>query len=411
MGFWSRLRREKKREERPTDLAVEAPVAEELARGAPSADLERLVRVGLPEGPSAEEALATFRALRATAEEGRAVEEIVRATGAARAVPEELVIAAASALVDRGEPAPALRLLEHASASSALLMRADLFAEKGDLPGALAVAERVLLRDLDHPGARERHRRWRAELGFEADPRRESAGTTTVVAREPDAPFLLLREVARGGAGAVYEAEDRDLGRRVALKVYHQPGRDRAQLEHEARVAAELAGPGVVRVFDIDPEHGWIALEWTPLGALRDRVRAKDRAILLPIQRWAMPLAEALARAHAADWVHNDVKPANVLLATDGSPLLADFGIARRGGEPSPPGSLGYVSPERMRGRPSAPRDDIYGFGRILEDVLDAVADAELRERFRPIAAACVGPDDGRPADARALVTRVRVEG
>jgi serine/threonine-protein kinase len=113
---------------------------------------------------------------------------------------------------------------------------------------------------------------------------------------------------------------------------------------------------------------------------------------------------------HGAGWVHHDVKPANVLLAAPGAPILADFGTARRVGEPSPPGSLGYVSPERLKGRSSHPKDDVYGFGRLLEDVLDALADAALAERWRPIASACVGPDEQRPEDARALVTRLRVE-
>jgi hypothetical protein len=88
-----------------------------------------------------------------------------------------------------------------------------------------------------------------------------------------------------------------------------------------------------------------------------------------------------------------------------------------RVGDPAVEGSLGYVSPERLAGRPSDPRDDIFGFGRILEDVLDAIAeranpeaDAHLLQRWRPLALACVGPYESRPADARALVTRIRVE-
>jgi serine/threonine-protein kinase len=283
----------------------------------------------------------------------------------------------------------------------------------GDVPSALALTERVLLRDLDHPGARDRHRRFRALLGFSDDDhaRREASAGATVVTREHDAPFLLLREVARGGAGAVYEAEDRELGRKIALKIYHHPERDRAQLVHEARVAAELASPGIIGIFDVDPPHGWLAAEWCAMGALRDHVRKKDRAVLAPIERWAVPLAGALARVHAAGWVHHDVKPANVLLTEGGAPVLADFGIARRVGEPSPPGSLGYVSPERLKGRPSDPRDDVYGFGRLLEDVLDAMGDPHVSERWRPLASACVGADDQRPADARALETRLRVEG
>src|SRR5262249_2365357 len=161
-----------------------------------------------------------------------------------------------------------------------------------------------------------------------------------------------------------YESEDRELGRRVALKVYHQPERDRTQLQHEARVAVELRGPGVARIFDVDPEHGWIALEWAPLGSLREQVRRRDLGILLPLDRWWVPLTETLARVHARGWMHHDVKPANVILRAADDPVFTDFGIARRIGEPSPPGSLGYMSPERMSGRASDPRDDVYGFGR-----------------------------------------------
>ena len=99
-----------------------------------------------------------------------------------------------------------------------------------------------------------------------------------------------------------------------------------------------------------------------------------------------------------------------MLLRSLASPVLADFGTARRMGQPSPPGSLGYVSPERMAGRPSDPKDDVYGFGRVLEDALEALGDADLWSRFRPLAAACIGADAARPADARALLTRLRIE-
>jgi serine/threonine-protein kinase len=303
----------------------------------------------------------------------------------------------------------AARALQGATSSPALLMLGDLAERRGDFPIALALVERVLLRDLDHPGARERHRRWRSQLGYEIEHKAVAPGAT-VVTREPDAPFDLLREVGRGGAGAVYEAVDRELGRHVALKVYHQPERDRTQLAHEARVAVALEGPGVVRVFDLDPDHGWLALEWAQFGTLREHVRKRDLSRLLPIERWAMPLAVALARTHSAGWVHHDVKPANVLIGRGGGAILTDFGIARRAGEPPPAGSLGYLSPERIAGRASDPRDDVYGFGRVLEDVLDVANDEATLARYRPLAAVCTGPDAQRPADARAIVTRMRVE-
>ncbi len=405
MSWWSR---KKSKPEEPA--AAPPPEPQEPEPPPVPEEIVRLARVGEPGGASVEEALVTLQGLRATSDEAIALDELLR-RAARRPLPDDLAVAAASALVDRGEPALALRLLEEASSSPALLLRADLCAERGDLHRAVALTERVLLRDLDHPGARERHARFRSELGLdESASKRADASATTVAAGEPDSPFLLLREVARGGAGAVYEAEDRELGRRVALKVYHRPDRDRAQLLHEAQVATALAGPGIVRVFDADPDRGWLVLEWAPLGALRDHVRAKSLEHFLPIERWALPLSIALGRVHAAGWVHHDVKPANVLFVAENAPVLADFGIARRVGEPSPPGSLGYVSPERMAGRPSDPRDDVYGFGRILEDVLDAIGDPQLSARWRPLTAACVGSDEHRPADARALTTRLRVE-
>jgi serine/threonine-protein kinase len=92
--------------------------------------------------------------------------------------------------------------------------------------------------------------------------------------------------------------------------------------------------------------------------------------------------------------------------------MLADFGTARRRGEPSPPGSPGYVSPERHAGRPSDPADDVYGFGRVLADVLDArrldLPGEAAAAPWRALAAACIGPDAQRPRDGAELVVRIQ---
>jgi len=358
--------------------------------------------------------------------EGRAI-EVLLAHHARKPLPESLLVAVASALMDRGDERNALAALAHASSTPALLLRADGLARTGDTATALALVERVLLRDIDSPGARERHVRWAAALGREGrlapssqrgDGARASAGasaTTTAapfVAFAADAapvgtsPFRRIREVARGGAGVVYEAEDLDLGRRVALKIYHRPERDRAQLAHETRVATALAGPGVVRVWDVHLDEGWLAMEWAPKGAL-GALGARGSHWPPPAE-WAPALARSLARVHRAGWVHLDVKPANVLLHGTASAVLTDFGTARRIGEPSPPGTLGYVSPERLAGRPSDPRDDVYGFGRIVADFLELagaqVPEADGRAAWATLAAACTGPFADRPADGGALV-------
>ena len=373
----------------------------------PSPTLERLLQAGVPGGPSVDEALGIFVALRATPDEGRAV-DLLLIRDARDPLPEPLLVAVASALVDRGQAASATRALARAESCPARVVRADLLAAAGDLHAAVAEVERVLLRDIDWPGAEERHKRWRGALGLSPPAPAVDASATLVTSR-PEAPFHLLREIARGGAGAVFEAEDRELSRRVALKVYHLVDRDRDQLLHEARVAVALAGPGVVRVFDVDPERGWLAMEWVRLGTLKTLLGSSGDRSLPELEGWAVPLAEALARVHAAGWVHNDVKPANVLLRGLREPLLSDFGVARRKGEPSPPGSRGYLSPERLEGRESDPKDDVFGFGRILEFALDALQSAGAAANpWRELAASCTGPDTTRPPDAGAVASLVR---
>ena len=203
--------------------------------------------------------------------------------------------------------------------------------------------------------------------------------------------------MGRGAAGAVFEARDRALDRTVALKVYHRPDRDGLQLLHEARVASAIAGRGVVRGDDAHPRHGWIAMEWAALGALGTLFRQGGESAP-PVDAWAGPLLRALVRIHEAGWVHHDVKPANVLLRGASDPMFTDFGVARRPGEPSSPGTWGYVSPERRAGGPSDARDDVYGFGRILEDALAATGSrGGGADHWLALARICTGPAEGRP--------------
>ena len=206
--------------------------------------------------------------------------------------------------------------------------------------------------------------------------------------------------MARGGAGTVYEAEDELLGRRVAFKVHHARGADRAGLDREVQAAVHLAGPGVLRLFDASPAQAWMALEWIPRGSIRDVLRRGDAATLHDLLAWMVPLAATLTRIHDVGWVHGDVKPANVLLRSPRDPVLGDFGLARRRGAAAVGGSPGYVSPERLGGRPVDPRDDVYGFGRVVEDVLEALPPAgAVSAAARAVAEACMRPDGGRPAD------------
>ncbi len=389
--------------------ADEAPVDRRtaiVAREKPGAAYAPLEKVGLPGGPSVDEAIALLRRARGTADEALAVQKTLE-NSADRNIPEPVRVACADVLAARGDEAAALRLLDGCTTTAGLVLASDLFAGSGQLPRAVGTIERVLARDLAAPGARERHARWTAALGYVRRPApRDEA--TIVAPDRPAGPFRLLREVARGGAGTVYEAEDELLGRKIAFKVYHRRGADRVALEREARLASRLAGPGIVRVFDADPAAGWVALEWIPRGSIRDRLRAGDLEPLVPFGRWARPLARALARVHAAGYVHADLKPANVLLRQGGDAALGDFGIARAVDTRGEGGSPGYVSPERLAGRASHVRDDVYAYGRVLEDVLHQLESRAIvapdAEPFRALALRCLGPDADRPADAAELV-------
>ena len=151
------------------------------------------------------------------------------------------------------------------------------------------------------------------------------------------------------------------------------------------------------------------------LPILRDLLKSGQTRALAPVGPWAVPLARAIARVHEQGYVHADVKPANVMLRRPDEAVLGDFGIAQPIGGPATPGSAGYVSPERIAGRAADPRDDVYGYGRILEDVLhrfeedgekdpELVKDADDLAVWWKIAKLCIGPDEARPADGRALL-------
>ncbi len=406
MSFWQRLKKRLGAESEPEAPEPEAakppPPAHTLPRKQPEAPRDPFAVLRRPGPTSGEqaEALDVLARARGTQDETQALAALLEAP---RPISDRLALAAAELLVLRGQEDRALDLLAGTRSAPALMMQADLFAARGDLARAIGAVERVLAKAIDTPGALERRERWAQAIGFRVGPAAKHDEATMVAPAPSGVPFLIQREVARGGAGAVYEATDELLGRRVAFKVYHGEGAARAALEREVRVAARLAGPGVVRVLDASPERGWVALEWASLGSLKDVLRVGRRDVLEPFGSWLVALASALARVHRAGWVHADVKPANVLFRSTGDAILADFGIARPAGSPGGGGSAGYVAPERLAGAPASPADDVYGFGRTLEDVLDAL---ELeRADLAAVVAACLSPVTERPKDADELLT------
>ncbi len=325
---------------------------------------------------------------------------------------DALLLAVADLLVARGDRARACELLRGAASPAARVLRADLLVEGVEGPPspadhdlALSSYADALRHDLDAPGVRERWERLRVRLGRGVDVQRAGIGET-LLAPGSTLPFTLVREVARGGAGVVFEARASLVGsleRTIALKLAHQRPEGRSPIVHEARVAVRFRGPGVVPILDLDPVEGWLAMAWASGGSLRARLRRSD--VPAP-RRWLAPLLEALADVHAAGWVHGDVKPANVLFAGDDQPWLGDFALARRLGDEQTAGSPGYVSPERIGGAPCDPRDDVFGVGCILDEVARAIGadDAALRT----LAAKCRAPASSRPTAAGAVLAELR---
>ncbi len=206
----------------------------------------------------------------------------------------------------------------------------------------------------------------------------------------PDGPgmpvpgYEVLGELGRGGMGVVYKARDTRLNRLVALKRIraggHADPEERARIRREAEAVARLQHPHIVQIYEIG-EHGgspFLALEYLEGGSLEDRLRGAPLPPG-PAARLVATVARALHAAHGREVVHRDLKPANVLLTTDGTPKVADFGLAKRldaAGSQTHSGVIvgtpPYMAPEQAAGRQSAvtPRTDVYALGALLYELL-----------------------------------------
>ncbi|WP_406146297.1 protein kinase domain-containing protein [Streptomyces sp. NBC_01012] len=205
--------------------------------------------------------------------------------------------------------------------------------------------------------------------------------------RAVDGRFELLERLGGGGMGLVWRARDTELHREVALKevrpldprIAENGSAEAAVLRErvlrEARALARLRHPHVVTIFHIvtghEPQFPWLVMELVPGGSLADRL---ERGPLLPAEaaRLGRGVLSGLVAAHSAGILHRDVKPANVLIREDGSPVLTDFGIAALGELSTLTtsgaliGSPEYIAPERLRGREGDPASDLWSLGMLL---------------------------------------------
>ena len=185
--------------------------------------------------------------------------------------------------------------------------------------------------------------------------------------------YRLLEPLGRGAMSAVWLAFDTELERHVALKTL-APTADRARFRREARAVAALSHPNICALYDYGESEGkpYMVLEYLPGGSLEGQLAGHAPLPDDETQRIASGIAAGLAHAHERALVHRDLKPSNVLFDAEGRPKIADFGIARMGGEGTLTeagtvlGTAAYISPEQAAGLPATAASDVYSFGVIL---------------------------------------------
>jgi mono/diheme cytochrome c family protein/predicted Ser/Thr protein kinase len=195
--------------------------------------------------------------------------------------------------------------------------------------------------------------------------------------------YEIIRLVARGGMGVVYEARQTALGRTVAVKMI-SAGRlgPRAvrRFRQEAEAAAQLQHPNCVQIFEVGQVNGqpFFAMEYVAGGSLAEML-ARQLLSGRQAAELTATLARAVHAAHERGIVHRDLKPSNVLLTPDGTPKIADFGVAKRLDHDAAHthtgeilGTPSYMAPEQAEGHRDriGPATDVYALGAILYELL-----------------------------------------
>lgn len=209
--------------------------------------------------------------------------------------------------------------------------------------------------------------------------------------------YKIVKEIGSGGMGVVYKSHDLHLDRFVALKILSaekvaDPDRKR-RFVLEAKAASALNHPNIVHVYDIASDAGvdFIAMEYVEGKTLDERISRRG----LPLKdalKYAVQIADALAKAHSAGIIHRDLKPSNIMVNEDDTVKILDFGLAKltervtagglgstvtmKAGEKAITekgvvvGTIAYLSPEQAEGKEMDPRSDIFSFGSVMYEMV-----------------------------------------
>src|SRR2546426_4647197 len=208
-------------------------------------------------------------------------------------------------------------------------------------------------------------------------------------------PYEVLSPLGAGGMGEVWRAKDDRLGREVAIKVLpHDAAGDADRMrrfELEARSASALNHPAILTIHDFGVEAGvhYLVTELLSGRTLREVLLAEGPVSQRRALDWMTQIARGLAAAHEKGILHRDLKPENLFVTADGRVKILDFGLAKLAqAEPAPGsgslmstwaggttpglvlGTVGYMSPEQVRGQATDQRSDLFAFGAILYEML-----------------------------------------